>query len=306
MLRQCAFTGSTPLLKGCLHSHSTRSDGKDSPQEVLRAYHAQGYDFVALSDHRIYNYTHFAPETGLTLIPAMEMDRSLPGPGTHCFHTVCLGPEKAAGNGYAQDEVFARGAVADQHAFQPLLDEIHAHHNLTLYCHPQWSGTPAREFEQLKGNFALEVWNSGCAIENGCDTDAPCWDELLGQGIRIFGAATDDGHQREHIGKGWVRVNSRNQVSAILEALERGAFYASCGPEIFDFYVESGEARLSCSPCAAIRFICDKVPSRMLRGEGLTRGSFPLRDFCTYVRAAVTDSRGRMAWTNPIWLGDDA
>src|SRR3954447_23903032 len=37
--------------KGNLHTHSTRSDGKLTPSEVVAAYRAHGYDFLALADH---------------------------------------------------------------------------------------------------------------------------------------------------------------------------------------------------------------------------------------------------------------
>ena len=39
------------LLKGCLHTHTTCSDGKMTPQEVADAYQALGYDFIAYTDH---------------------------------------------------------------------------------------------------------------------------------------------------------------------------------------------------------------------------------------------------------------
>ena len=39
------------LLKGCLHTHTTCSDGKLSPQEVANAYESRGYDFIAFTDH---------------------------------------------------------------------------------------------------------------------------------------------------------------------------------------------------------------------------------------------------------------
>ena len=38
-------------LKGNLHSHTTNSDGKPSPQERLDGYVDQGYDYLCLSDH---------------------------------------------------------------------------------------------------------------------------------------------------------------------------------------------------------------------------------------------------------------
>jgi hypothetical protein len=39
------------LLKGCLHCHTTCSDGDLTPQEVADAYQARGYDFIAYTDH---------------------------------------------------------------------------------------------------------------------------------------------------------------------------------------------------------------------------------------------------------------
>lgn len=161
MLRQSAFTGDRPLLKGALHCHTTRSDGKGTPEEVIRLHRSHGYDFMALTDHRKYNYENFAPDTGMLILPGMEMDRNLSGgfAGVHCFHTVALGRPKEE-NPYQQDQVFAPGTVRDQFEYQAVLDELHAARQLTIYCHPEWSNTPAREFDQLRGNFAMEIWNS--------------------------------------------------------------------------------------------------------------------------------------------------
>ncbi len=39
------------LLKGCLHTHTTCSDGKLTPQELADAYEERGYDFIAFTDH---------------------------------------------------------------------------------------------------------------------------------------------------------------------------------------------------------------------------------------------------------------
>mgnify|MGYP000789433803 FL=1 len=37
--------------KGNLHTHSTNSDGRLSPEEVIKLYREEGYDFLALTDH---------------------------------------------------------------------------------------------------------------------------------------------------------------------------------------------------------------------------------------------------------------
>ena len=181
MIRQSAFTGSAPLLKGGLHCHTTRSDGKGSPEEVIRLHKQNGYDFLALTDHRVYNYKNFAPDADIVIVPGMEMDRNIEGfAGVHCFHTVCLGTKDST---YAQEQTFPAGRVSGQEEFQKVLDDLHAAGQMTIYCHPEWSNTPAREFDQLRGNFAMEIWNTGCALENAWTTNRPpTWTELAHAG----------------------------------------------------------------------------------------------------------------------------
>ena len=307
MIRQAAFIDSNKMLKGGLHCHTTRSDGSCTPEEVMILHKENGYDFLAITDHRRYNHVNFAPEIGLTIIPGMEFDNGGSIPCKHGFrtyHTVCIGPSQEDGNGFDHEEILPSAIAPDQQTYQAYLDDIHAKKNLTIYCHPEWSSTPARYFEKLKGNFAMEIWNSGCVIDNDMDKDAAYWDELLGQGIRIFGVATDDGHPVYHHCKGWVMVNAENNVNAILKALEKGAFYSSTGPEIYDFYIKDGKAIIECSPVSMIRLHCDCHPTCLVQdpdGKPLTRAEFEITNY-DYVRITVIDEQGRHAWTNPIFL----
>ena len=309
-LRQQAFIDSGKMLKGGLHTHTTRSDGKGTPEEVIRYHYDHGYDFLALTDHRVYNYINYAPDVPITVIPGMEFDNTFDRvQGFRTFHTVCLGPLKEDGNGYEQDQKLESGKAASQEEYQPYLDEIHRNRNITVYCHPEWSSTPTRFFEKLEGNFAMEIWNSGGAIEMDMDTDAAYWDDMLGLGKRIYGVAADDGHAMRHHCNGWVMVNAENNVNAILAALQEGKFYSSCGPEIYDFYVEDNKAVVECSAAVKVRFHSDKHPTRIVRSADgtLTRAEFSLENKTgavtyDYIRAVVIDSEGRKAWTNPIFL----
>src|SRR5438874_12906010 len=40
-----------PWLRGNLHAHTTFSDGVKEPNELVAAYDALGYDFLAITDH---------------------------------------------------------------------------------------------------------------------------------------------------------------------------------------------------------------------------------------------------------------
>lgn len=308
MKRQEAFINQKKMLKGGLHCHTTRSDGDGTPEEVIRLHKENEYDFLALTDHRIYNYKNFARDVEMTIIPGMEFDNTFVREnGFRTFHEVFLGPDDET-NGYAQDEQMPSGDAKNQEEFQKYLDEAHSKNNITIYCHPQWSSTPTRYFDKLEGNVAFEIWNSGCAIENEMDTDnGMYWDELLGLGKRFFAVATDDGHAMYQHCKGWVMVNADNNVKSILEALKNGAFYSSCGPAIKDFYVDDeGVAHIEASECQTILFQSDRHPSKRFEADGapLTSASVNLKGSrpYTYIRATIIDKEGKRAWSNPIFL----
>ena len=307
-IQQAAFAKGKPFLKGALHCHTTRSDGRGTPEEVIRLHHEKGYHFMALTDHNILNHINYCPDVPMTMLSGVERDMPLPGWSKdmpHCVHVVGVGvPFDPATPG--QDVRPAHAGRGEQPAdAQKMIDEMHTWNLKTIYAHPQWSGTTYQDFGGLKGNMAMEIWNSGCAIENGLDTDAAYWDEVLDDDrAPLWGVATDDGHNMAHHCNGWVMVSSDNDAASILDALEKGEFYASCGPEIHDFYVEDGMVHVKCSPAAAIRFVTlrNPMPCRRSAAADLTEASCKVPDGAKYVRACVVDAQGRRAWTNPIIL----
>ena len=308
-IQQAFIDKDKKFLKGGLHCHTTRSDGKLTPEELINCAKSQGYDFYAITDHQLYNLKQYAPETGVITVPGMEYGNDLvKGRGFRCYHTVCLGPTKEDGNGFEHDQKFDWGFAPNAEAYQPFLDEIHEKNNLTILAHPIWSQTSAKYFETQEGNFAMEIWNTSGALNGGRDNDAAYWDEILGQGKVWYGVATDDSHSLNDFGKGWVMVKADKDLNSILKALKDGEFYSSCGPEIYNFYVDGGKAVIECSSCKYIALHSDMHPDRILVDEdgNLTRAEFDIENFWAgpydYVRISITDKDGKKAWTNPIFL----
>jgi 3',5'-nucleoside bisphosphate phosphatase len=69
-----------------LHSHSTASDGTDSPAEVMRRARAAGLDVIALTDHDTlagHDEAREALPDGLTLVPGMELSCRLGDRSVH-------------------------------------------------------------------------------------------------------------------------------------------------------------------------------------------------------------------------------
>lgn len=303
-IHQGAFTGTGPLLKGALHTHTTRSDGEMTPEQLLAEFKKLQYDFVALTDHRKYNKESFG--SSLIIVPGMELDvvfAGTRGNGRHVIHSVCLGP--ADGGDFAQDEHFPSFDIERPEDFQPTLDEMHRRGCLTMYCHPRWSHTPVHEYMGLRGNFAMELFNTGTALENDIDTDNSLdWETVMDSGNRLFGTAVDDCHTPDQVGCGYVLVNAERNVQSILDALAAGNFYASCGPEIFDFRIEGDQAVLCCGPADRVSFSCNLMPQTLVPADSakpVNEARMTIPHYAKYVRAAVLRD-GKRAWTNPIWL----
>ena len=305
MIRQAAFERPGTFLKGGMHCHTTRSDGLGDPADVIRMHYEHGYAFLALTDHNRFNRINYA-DVPMTILSGIERNMELPGwtrDRPHCVHIVGVG-DPASTEGPAHDEKIPEyGRYEDLAAAQGMIDQMHAWGLKTFYCHPEWSGTRYEEYRVLQGLFGMEVWNSGCAIENDQDTDnGHYWDEALDTGRRMWGVAVDDGHQMAHHCQGWVMVKAENNAPAILQALEDGAFYASCGPVIHDFYVENNRAYLDCSDAVSISFRTLRSPLLKTVGEHVTHAETGMHPGTHYVRAVVTDAQGRRAWTNPIFM----
>lgn len=301
LIRQAAFAKKGTFLKGNLHCHTTLSDGKGTPAAVIRQYENAGYDFLAITDHQRYNCTNYEEGSDLLILPGIEEDRFLDGVGMPVLHIVGVGPVE--GNGYTDGQPvhYQRGGSACQ--CQDIIDNVRAAGNLAVLCHPMWSGNAVEEIKALHDFQMIEVWNTGAALDWGTDSNTYHWDVLLHEGRRVYAVASDDGHNLQQNCFGWVRVNAEKNVPSILKALENGEFYASCGPEIYDFFIEDGQVCINCSPVSQIILRNFSCPHRMLRGENMTGGQFQLRDLCTdYIRAEIVDAQGRRAWTQPIFF----
>ncbi|MGW4022194.1 PHP domain-containing protein [Streptomyces sp. NPDC005009] len=81
-----------------LHTHSTASDGTDTPAELVRKAAAAGLDVIALTDHdttRGHAEALSALPAGLTLVPGAELSCRLDGIGMHML-AYLFDPEEPA------------------------------------------------------------------------------------------------------------------------------------------------------------------------------------------------------------------
>lgn len=306
---------STPgtFYRGNLHTHSTRSDGARTPEQVVADYRARGYDFISLTDHFLPN-AHFRPgEDGFVTVTDT---RPLHADG---FVTI-LGAE-VHGPAMENGESWHILAVGLPHDFEQLRPgetgpEVARRARdagaFVALAHPYWNAVSEVDALSVADVIdAVEVYNHGCEVEVARGHGLHQAEVLLAKGHRVGLCATDDAHFKHPRGTfvdafgGWVMVKAASLDPAdLLDALKAGAYYSSTGPQIHDVAIDGDTVRVACSP----------VTSIVVSGRGATfRGAhdaslvefettLPGRARPPYVRVTVIDAQGRAAWSNPIWI----
>lgn len=292
-----AVLASVVWLKGNLHTHTVRSDGDSTPEEVAAWYRDHGYQFLVITDHD--KVTRVAAPAGLVLIPGEEVTDSLQKKSLH-VNAIGLTRAVPPQRGKTKVEVLQRN-----------IDAVREAGGIPLVNHPNFGWAfGAEELRQLYGVTLLEI-ASGHPYVNaqGPPSAESLWDEMLSIGKRVWGVAVDDMHHLKRPwdtdvalpGKAWVVVRAgKADAKSILGALERGEFYASTGVELEDF--SAGHVRVKEKNQAHYRIQFIGLKGRLLQETLGPAATYRIRGNEGYVRAKVIDSNGRCAWTQPTFV----
>jgi hypothetical protein len=301
------FTAPGRFWRGNLHTHSTLSDGALPPQEVCRRYAAEGYDFLALTDHFVGRYGYpladtlpFRTERFTTLLGA-ELHSGALANG-ELWHLLAVGLPA----GFAPSHSPDFKPVPGQETGAELAARAVAAGAFVAIAHPQWSGLTLADARTIAAAHAVEIYNHGCHTGADRGDGAGIADLLLSEGRRLSLIATDDAHftEPDHFG-GWVMVKAaENTPEALLAALKAGRFYATQGPELRAVALDAEAVAVECS--AAVSVIVQGRASAAVAHHGLsiTRARVRLDAKLAaspWLRVTVIDAAGRRAWSNPIW-----
>jgi hypothetical protein len=301
--------------RGNTHAHTTESDGDSTPEEVARWYKEQGYQFLVLSDHNVLtsvdslNAGIGSPESFL-VIRGEEVTSSL---GAKPLHV----------NGLDLNAVVpgqTGGSVAE--ILQKAVDGIRAADGVPHINHPNygWAIT-ADELALVRNTRLFEIYNGHPQVNNVGGGGVPgleeVWDRILTSGKLLYAIAVDDAHvfkrpwdpMAAKPGRGWVMVRAaRLEARAILEALERGEFYATTGVELVDYQATRRRITISVKPTSFSRYRVQFIGrhGRVLTEVATTPAVYEVRGNEGYVRAKVIESNGAVAWLQPMGIGSGA
>lgn len=138
--------------------------------------------------------------------------------------------------------------------------------------HPNFGwGLTAEDMVGLHGVQFFEVFNGHQSVHNWGDethqsTDQ-IWDVVLSRRLGelnlpvMYGLATDDAHNHVVIGKGanpgrgWVMVRAKTLTpEALIEAMEKGDFYASTGVTLRGIHFENGTLTIAIKPKLGVKY----------------------------------------------------
>lgn len=317
-MKKTTFNENGSFYKGNLHCHSTRSDGHLKPDELVEFYKNQGYSFLAITDHNIFSDFKEFNSDDFVLIPGVEANPAMPKGDHRAYHYIVFqGDEERRSQAtkpqFTHGEVLKVPAVNSKEEMQTYVDNLYERGYFICFAHPFWSRVEYDEILYLNNINFVEVFNFCSQISENMGESNVCYDALLRNGMELWILAVDDNHNNfpfshklnDSFG-GFIVVKSESlTVDDIVKNIAKGSFYASQGPEIKDFYIENGRIYFECSPCDKIYFNGDVRQIHAFISDGqelLTEASAPLSENQRYVRIECYDTKGRKAYTNPIWL----
>ena len=324
--------------KAGMHLHTTVSDGCLPPEETKKAYMEKGYSILAFTDHDVFVPHNDLTDESFVAINSFEVGVSEthngPSNSRKCYHlnlyamdqnqtTCAVFSPRYAGSERQQQYVTEEARQYDyvRHysvgKINELIEKANADGFLVCYNHPLWSVQDYEDYAGLKNLWGVEVYNHSCTLCGYYETPQAYYD-LLHKNQTIFPVASDDAHRTFEYGGGWLMVHAdKLDYRTVMDALARGDFYASSGPEIKEFSIDGTSVHVSCSEAVSIAICTERRTVLHKRGSAdapITEADFDLSKYVSdtkavsyypwrpLIRLEIVDKYGKVAYSRPYYL----
>lgn len=315
--------------KANLHSHSTLSDGKLTPEQLKAAYRDKGYSILSITDHeRPYDHTamsepDFMMLTGYELYIrrnfkmdpfAAEVHLNFFAKEPHNLKMICYNKGYCKYVPEEQQEQLDRVGSEEPRVYsvdciQNVINTAIENGYLVSYNHPCWSLEEYEDIMAYQNCFSMEMCNYSSYLKNRYEHNEWLYDAMLRHGKRIYCHGGDDNHNvkpldsfmSDSFGAFTMIYPEEFTYASVIKALEKGDFYASMGPTIEYLAIDpiAKKAHIEASGGIQIIMHCGSKRQGCIENEGalVSGGSFDIPDEAKYVRFTVMDEKGRTADT---------
>lgn len=316
--------------KANLHSHSTLSDGRMTPQQLKDVYEGQGYQILSITDHEVpkdhsaMTTPEFLMLTGYeayvrpdsnaiydTYGPEIHLNLFSKDPHSEAY--VCFNSCYCKFLNAEQKESLHK--VGSQRPREYTVEYINefirtAKKNgyLVSYNHPVWSMETEERIFAYEGCFSMEMVNYAGFTENNMEYNGVLYDKLLRAGKRMFIHSGDDNHNAypldspysDSFGGFTMILADELNYDSVIQAMEKGDMYSSMGPVFKEVSFDGETIHVECSEVVTVYcYFGGKTPSclRANLGETFTSADLKIPRNAHYVRVSIMDSQGRYADT---------
>jgi len=305
---ETAFMQEGNWYKGNLHSHTTNSDGKLSPEGLVDWYLRNGYDFLAITDHdRITDVTPLQRE-GIIVFPGIEFGyapEEEPG-----FFLDMLGINIRELPDYFGRDRKGRITYDPKTSPQQIIDDVNSMGGMAIMCHPYFMNNLMEPYLKYHSYIGMEVYNYVCEELSDRGNQEIYWDAMLCREKRLLGFATDDSHA-PNFGNAWIEVKAKEKTpEAILEAIRAGSYYSTNGVKVYEVEYTQDKVRVSFDRLCTV--ILKTYEGKVIPPH---RNQFELVDgkprywieaeipkHKTYMRIVLKDMQGNKAFINPVYF----
>ncbi len=298
-MRKYLFNPDNKFYKANLHCHTTVSDGQFSPEETKRRYMAEGYSVIAFSDHdKVVPHPELTDENFIPLTAGEyslndRSDKVYPWSTIRTYHLNFISRDINNSDFIEWDK-----DIYDIDSVNKVISAATEKGYICQYNHPRWSMQESENFLKLKNIFAFEIYNTGSEFDMLCGDGEYEYELFCRAGGKAAVSACDDNHREMHQFGGFSMISAPSlSYDNIINALEKGDFYASTGPIIKEAYIEDGVFHIETTPAKAIAVLSDSRQHGIVWGENLESADIKIDFDYKYLRIVVCDDRGKRAWT---------
>jgi hypothetical protein len=307
MLEKCNhkrfFSEDGKFYKINLNCRTNISDGQFMPEEIKELYKSQGYSAVAFSDKDCLISHDELSDKDFIALKAVELTVEEESGKQVSLNAIALSPDAKA------PEIELKSPMSDSEIRE--LIRAYRKSGFFMICnHPRKSmarlgkGSPYEELD------AIEIINYSAITEGFNEYNENIYEDLLKSGLRTRCVAADGNKNEFPFGYrkcdscGAYIMLQADELSyeAIADALRRGRFYSTEGPEIYNMWFRSEVLYVRCSPVVKMIFesgtrreVIYAEDGNLLDGKGIYFWVMPEHG---YGRATIVDKNGKKAFVN--------
>ena len=315
--------------KANFHTHTTISDGRLNPQNVVDIYHSLGYAILAITDHNFvtWPWTDFSglPESNRSRERIANEPETMPenlifenrdpdGLGIIAIQANELSRHHHMGSFFNDHNEAPYGTrVENRVTEQESLDAVANKNGIAMLYHPGRYDRTAEWYTNLylKNDhlFGLEVYNQGDRYPN----DRVIWDSILSVTMPerpVWGYSNDDMHARRNLGYNWnIMILPELTLDWVRKGMENGlSFFVYApsghnGPEpptihSIDVNQQEGVIKITASGADSIQWISNG--NVVFEGNEINLNE--LEGLGSYVRAVIFGAENSIIGTQPFGI----